>query len=133
MSTYINSSIDCCGISELADIQYSNRPEDAIIRVYKEVHNQGIILFSEANEEGSWSGMGNKICDYIREHKLGTVTQHVTCVNPNTSNYIRAYLWRVNRTNMMRWGKAFIKANPEYSHYRNHHNPWRNDEREDDY
>ena len=130
MSLHLNNDIDCCGISELVDIQLANKPEDAILRVYQHMHDQGIILFSEKRErkQGTFQGIGEDIRKFIAANKLGTVVRLPTTINPNTSNYIRAYLWRVNRTNMIKWGEAYIAANPRYRGFESHYNPWRRPE-----
>ncbi len=132
---YINADIDCCGIAELVDIQLARTPEDAILPVYRGTHDQGIILFSEARlrDNGSltdWKGIGNQIRDFIRAKKLGTVVQLPTTKNPNSGNHVRAYLWRVNRTAMMKWGEEFVKDKPQYAHFTPHYNPWQRDREE---
>lgn len=81
----------CCGVGVFADIVYGT-PEKSISEAFYggRVYYNGYVF----TEHGA-NHYGERIADYIREHKLGTVTVSDNFKNPRHPNHrgIRIFVW----------------------------------------
>lgn len=96
----------CCGVGE---IQYLYD-----LRFKKDVANQlkivAIDYFDDDNKYCCYfwaDNLNNKggrnLADYIKKHKLGYVYRSTTRKNPNSGNYINAFIWNVDSRAFRKW------------------------------
>jgi hypothetical protein len=118
----VNSSINCCGIVELADIQNKDSVEclmelgrDVAQGFYNDkgvyINNQTLdphqdlecafVIFSDANETGY--AYGQPLADLIQKEKLGRVSQVWDKENPNSNNDLTLWVWTPNRKRYIAW------------------------------
>lgn len=80
-------STECCGIYELHSL--NEKPVNAIAVVLENINRDyPMIIFHDVVDSN-----GDKLCRFIRRHKLGKVQQSLTKQNPNTNNLIRMWIW----------------------------------------
>lgn len=109
MSVY---DLNCCGVSEFADIRDYDTPEETIMDVCP--YDQAFVLFTEVQERNHESrDKGRQLRALIESKKLGVVVTLPTTTNPNTSHRIKPYLWRVNRRALSAFQVRMRKSDPE--------------------
>jgi hypothetical protein len=120
ISGYI-TRIACCGIAELHSIKglvEAFGPDGVAFKVGSLFatgsFNGTFLVFSEVKGNG---GYGEKLRDFVLSANLGGVTQTTTLKNPNSGNYLTAYIWEVDRSNLKIWydkqEEIFAKACPK--------------------
>ena len=102
------SNMQCCGIKELAGLSTCNSATDAMRQFGKLTHGRtyqdtaGIIraapfvqfryvVFTQAR-----SGYGQDFAQLITKAKLGELIETSSNVNPNSSNYVKVWVWTVD-------------------------------------
>lgn len=99
----------CCGVGEIYGL-YVDATErqtnfDNTIRSVLEYrfanHEHAIYLFTDAVDDGNGVGFRN----FIRHNRLGRVVETHKVVNPNSDNYIKAWLWTPNEKNLEKYAK----------------------------
>jgi hypothetical protein len=55
-------------------------------------------------------GWGEAFAAYIRKQKLGEVTASKRRKNPGHATTVTVFTWALNRTALVRWAKAYLKA-----------------------
>lgn len=104
----------CCGVKELHNISYiEGGPKEILLGALPglprvdtgagEVFGLAFLMFSQAdsppNDRASY---GDRLATYVVDHHMGEVTT-MEATNPNTSNRLRVYLWKVNHPATMKW------------------------------
>lgn len=94
----------CCGMDEIHDL--AGPSKNIIVDVCKErdSNNEAKIpfyLFTDALENNN----GSNLAKYIIKNKLGKIICTTARKNPNSSNYIRAWIWEVNNKTLAVWAK----------------------------
>ncbi len=94
-------NLTCCGIHELADIDYArNKPEETILEICQDIYNNGnncaFFLFTDIGKKIA----GKNLEKYIIKHKLGTITKSPAKVNPNSGNSLTIWIWAIQKTNL---------------------------------
>lgn len=52
-------------------------------------------IFTSVDNYGQ--GYGKVLAEYIIANKLGEANETLSCLNPNTNNTVRMFMWKVNR------------------------------------
>lgn len=102
MSAYIEGSPDCCGMDILCEV-YNESPNDIVcyVRGYYRSGESGhtnswlpvpFLIFSGTKEQNV-----EKLSAFIKAKKLGLVRTSTRKYNPNSGNYLRVYIWEINR------------------------------------
>lgn len=105
-------SLSCCGVSELENIRYFKTSEEAVMDV--DPFDQAFVIFTEVQEKDHEScNKGRQLRDLIEKEKLGVVVTLPLTRNPNTSNRVKPYLWKVHRSALSRFRARIRKENPE--------------------
>lgn len=68
-------------------------------------------------------GYGSKFADLIREAKLGTLVETGWEINPNSSNYLKVWVWGIDHAALMKWGKKEASILAKAATYRVGSNP----------
>jgi hypothetical protein len=118
------TTLECCGVKEIHGISYYHselHPDylkycvfHILTKVGKDMRGKprtllhlpaGIhLLFTQASSyENPTNPYGEKLRDFITENKLGTVIETPAKVNPNSDNYVVAFLWTMDRVACSRW------------------------------
>lgn len=107
----------CCGIDEIDGL--SRDPKDTLLEVCQEkydnggwgdVSRQAYIIFHDANKNGN----GIAMAKYITKNNLGDIVSPARSrINPNSRNYIRAWVWSPDEKLL----KAWWKKNRDESYY----------------
>lgn len=95
--------LSCCGVKELANIQFSIDPEDVLKHLYYTGFDKRarFFVFTQAdarNRNGTTtkSTYGVKLSKYIEKYNLGNVTRIGSGSNPNSSNVLTMWVWKIN-------------------------------------
>lgn len=99
--SYCNN-FSCCGISELAEIREDDSPEESLMEV--DPWSQAIVIFSDIERYTH----GNTLATLIRSAHLGMITMIPVVENPNTSNKLRVWVWRVDPRALEKWRRKHI-------------------------
>lgn len=104
MNYIVISSLNCCGIKEIAGI--AGDPQDGIIRdVCESRYRYGTrcayYIYSDTNSQE----YAKELTKFIRENDLGHVEKMRDARNPNSGNKLNAYVWKVNELKLYAWGK----------------------------
>lgn len=94
-----------CGIDQLWDL--CSDPEVTLETGFDYVEPldlPAMIIFSDTVS----SGRGAKLAEYIVAQGLGSVLASKICLNPNSGNRIRMWIWHVNRAKTKKWIKAHV-------------------------
>lgn len=94
--------LNCCGITELADICTDATPEHSLL--VAGTYDQGLVVFSDVHT--SQYKHGKALASLIKRLKLGKVVVSYTVTNPNTENRVRAWMWSVNQKALETWQDA---------------------------
>jgi hypothetical protein len=111
---YINDSLNCCGINELAEIQDC----DDAKHVLEEVAEGHKIKFGERS--GAWdqdllachfifsqaykhSPYGEELAKLIKKLKLGRLTSSGWKINPNSGNPVKVWIWTPSYRRLREW------------------------------
>lgn len=91
--------LNCCGLKELSGISGFRDPSAVIWALFDyygsdndKIH-QGGYIFSEAGA----GRYGRKLAAFITTNNLGTVTAAPAFRNPNSGNFVRTFVWAVNK------------------------------------
>ena len=107
-------SLNCCGVNELADLRISNPAE------YLWQHGVGhnrlapmirpslYNIFTQATlRDDPGMGYGYAFAQFIRDNNLGQVIDTIPGgINPNSSNFIRMWVWIVDLSALRAWFQA---------------------------
>lgn len=100
------SSLDCCGIKELADIYTEDGHPEKMVKLVN-TESLAFVVFSDINDGDDRNfEAGEALAAYIAEHNLGTVVAAGQRENPNSGNQLRAWLWNVDKGAMTAWNKG---------------------------
>lgn len=103
----------CCGIDEIANIKYNrNNNEEILFNLCKNRYSEddggdcAFYFFSDTDEEIEHDKsfeFGLSLKKYIRDNKLGIVTQSTKRINPNTDHTLIMWVWAVNNDKLFEW------------------------------
>ena len=120
-------SLECCGIKELhgisnyesayavlqdlGELTYRHKetsagPNGKLVVLDRPFTNFRYVLFSQARTDTVY---GTNLAAFIQKHKLGTLVETGTHVNPNTGNPLKAWLWAVDHDATKTW----LEHNPK--------------------
>ena len=97
----------CCGLYEFSGLS-NNRPDGGFLRsIVTEMIDENdfipaFVLFTDINKKSK----GHNLMKDIVERGLGTITRTGARRNPNTGNYIRAWIWGVNKGEVKKYAKS---------------------------
>lgn len=119
--------LNCCGVKEISQLSIYGSARDFMLafvtpKPYASTGNEqgnytsfcyeslnkdeepyflrcGFLLFTEARQQG----YGQKLADFIYEHKLGTITTSEVRQNKNSGNLIQVFLWGVDYEALKKW------------------------------
>lgn len=104
--------LSCCGMTEFANICDIPDPETLIMHAYDNAGFPGIAIFSSAtSKKSATESVAQKLAAYITENGLGEVVQAVPGKNPNTSNYLQAFMWTPSLSGLKKWRTAEERKN----------------------
>lgn len=100
----------CCGVRELHGLSEYSTPERAMAQLGQLLGLKAIMVFNDqehvAGQNVNWRHLlfgqnrtntyGDRFRAYILEHKLGTVVETDTQVNPNSGNPLKIFVWTVD-------------------------------------
>jgi hypothetical protein len=125
MPLYFNN-MSCCGIKELSGL--SGLTPDSVFKefgkqAYTKSERDGRYennrwrhaIFSQASVHAGANVYGTKFAAYIVKHKLGTVVETEELVNPNSGNYLKAWIWTVDHEAAHAFYKSLMKASKSRS------------------
>lgn len=102
----------CCGVEELVELRRGFASGD-LTRAVKDLFvNMGwrkrmgpcFILFTGASgSKYTTCEYTSALCALIKKKKLGKVVVSPLGLNGNSSNYLRAYLWHVDKPRLFAW------------------------------
>lgn len=106
--TYCIGESQCCGLSEIAEIQTEGPVEETAQNIYNSWDGQPLLVFTAVTRGKYYEKFykhGDRLKEFIEKNKLGTVVTSHAKVNPNSKNTVRAYLWSVSARGFHRWAK----------------------------
>jgi hypothetical protein len=115
---FIDSTQISCGIHQLHALYNHNNLDQSLFEAFEDsgllqedlFPGFSYILFSDTVANGN----GTRLAKFIVRRKLGTVTSDKPVVNPNSSNKIKLWVWKVNRKALRDWALKMDKlVNPE--------------------
>jgi len=94
----------CCALRELEDIcLWDSRPKRVVNDVcesrFEDEQDCAFYLFTDVAPYKH----GESLKVYIIENRLGSVMETKGKRNPNSSNNVRCYIWKVNNTKLKKW------------------------------
>ncbi len=101
-NTEIEDSEISCGVSQLFSL--NNEPVATISDIAEYVFtpdeldgapNFTFLIFSDCDKKDGLSN-GQKLAQYIRDKRLGSIVASRARINPNTENKIRVWIWGVS-------------------------------------
>jgi len=116
----------CCGVGEITGISdYIKKPEQALHGLFTSIEELydtrkakwfqevslsipdcPIMIFTQAYSKPRKSaGYGYDLKRYIEENNLGVVVAGKEARNPNTDNYVTAFIWTLNRSGIKAWAE----------------------------
>lgn len=97
------SNTTCCGVDEMEGLEYD--PLQNMLQYCEERfimgETQAFVLITDAVKNGN----GRRLVNFILNNKLGSVISTESKKNPNSGNYIRAWLWSPNIKEVKSWWK----------------------------
>ncbi len=100
----ITHSNGCCGLNEITGVSHST-PRDTMLEAarvhYEESDAVAIYLFTGKDKVDNCE----EFAQFIKDHKLGSVTKTRAKKNPNSGNKIRGWLWAVNEPEFRVWAR----------------------------
>lgn len=80
--------LECCGIYEVSGLYV--HPAAVVVKLSQELNRDyPMIVFHDRVSNGN----GEKLCRFIRRHKLGKVTASKKLMNPNTNADIQMWIF----------------------------------------
>lgn len=103
----------CCGLNEIHGISHitSNAQADEAFEVlfrayFPKTPPRAFLLFTAARSGPDYTAKyGGLFKARIEELGIGTVTESDWTLNPNSSNQIKLYTWRINHAGLAAWMK----------------------------
>lgn len=102
----INSTNSCCGVGELESLYWIKNKKQAkgflfdVAKDYFPEDNKFAFYFWADNID---NGGGRKLAEYIKSQNIGYVYNTRTKKNPNSGNYINAFIWNINNVEFRKW------------------------------
>lgn len=96
-----DSAIECCGLSELADIaDNQDNPKQTIKEVCRDMYGEdsksAFLVFSDIKKKIA----GKNLARYIIKNNLGRITKSPSAINTNSGNSLTIWTWTINKRNL---------------------------------
>lgn len=93
----------CCGVREYHGINRCNNPKTFLMQIGESLFVQqasyAYVIFTQTGYHIN----GIRLAFYIQRNGLGSVTSDGSRINPNTLNFLKVWVWGINRRAFRAW------------------------------
>lgn len=103
--------IACCGVGEIDGLSGYDSTQDALEALFRDngIPRQPFVIFTQATSQRRES-YGDRFKAYLEAEGLGEVSVSGYKANPNSGNFVKVFVWTVNRKAVDKLYAAFTKA-----------------------
>lgn len=96
------NELECCAVQEIDGIKglipYAILGQIGNDR-YENDNKRPFYIFTESRDMKE----GANLATYIKKHHLGNILITEKKINPNTTNFVKVYLWTIHKKNFREW------------------------------